>query len=982
MSNLRHRDAPTAVRGAMPTPPTAPRNRVGHVSGGVGLPHAGGSAGKTPVPRLEPVLIGVGQAFQPVTDRLESRSHIAYRDRLLSTAGGDAFVRMPGVVAVVLLSTLASQGRMQGWPTASPMADAASPGQRRVIHRFDFDEQAAGNFERLPMHWRRVDAEVFPGFARGEFDLNVGRTGPPAFHLRADGRNVAYWYQGPDTPVQFRSEHLIIGFLRPDRLVNARAALSAYYLDRQRLPMAGTQVFSRLIGGPGDEAQWHEVEIGLAAAPPGAQTVGITAWVVQADVWDPRTRPHRHIEQIDVHGGAWFDDIAVYRMPSASLTTAAPGDVFVAPDDPVLLVTVADADAADMQASLEVRSIEGELVYDTNVAVQPTESAQVSPVRLWGLRPGLYEATLVIKAGDTATQTRSVRFARLAAVQNPGAGVARHFGIALDPGVPLEPRAAQTLLSALRVGAVKIPVWGRSVLADPGSGAASATDELLHELVRSQVQLTGVLSAPPAELVESAGSLARSLLEILSDDPAGWRGQLAAVVAPYASVFRAWQVGADGDRTVIGDAKYPAALANVRDEMVPLITAVDLTVPGDAGRAAAGQTPPAEEITLLVDRDVHDNWIAAYLSDFRDLDYLRVSAYLAAGGGTEYARQPALADFARRVIRARHSDVATIYTPQLWHSRSTSAGITVEPTEAFIAYRTIIDLLSDLTPGPPLNLAPDVEALAFDDVDESVVVLWAPTAPPEGRTHQLQLGSAERQIDLWGRVTRLPPLEDGRREVRVYPQPTFIPGVERWLVDFTATIALDPTEVEISVLPQVHHLRLTNSGTHPRSGRVELVTPEAWEVRPREFAFHLPPASTTEQAIEIRYGHNEAAGPKLMRALIEFASEPRLQLEIPLEIKLGLKDVDVWGFALLEGGRLVLRHGITNRSNETMSFRSQASAPGRSRQFRVIANLAPGATSTEEYRFDRADALTGRTVRLSLRQVDGPRTHSIELAVP
>ncbi len=37
---------------------------------------------------LEPIPMGVGQAFQPVTDRLESRSHTAYQDGLLAQTGG------------------------------------------------------------------------------------------------------------------------------------------------------------------------------------------------------------------------------------------------------------------------------------------------------------------------------------------------------------------------------------------------------------------------------------------------------------------------------------------------------------------------------------------------------------------------------------------------------------------------------------------------------------------------------------------------------------------------------------------------------------------------------------------------------------------------------------------------------------------------------------------------------------------------------
>ena len=99
-------------------------------------------------------------------------------------------------------------------------------------------------------------------------------------------------------------------------------------------------------------------------------------------------------------------------------------------------------------------------------------------------------------------------------------------------------------------------------------------------------------------------------------------------------------------------------------------------------------------------------------------------------------------------------------------------------------------------------------------------------------------------------------------------------------------------------------------------------------------------------------------------------------------LELGLEDVNVWGMALLEGDRLVLRHGITNQSTDRLSFRSSAMVPGRSRQFRVITALEPGQSTTVEYLFNNATTTAGRMVRLALRQVDGPRRHVIEITAP
>lgn len=874
----------------------------------------------------------------------------------------------------VLLTAAVGHGQTSDPPGA--------PGMGRLVYRFDFDERDEGNFESLPMHWRKVGGEGFPRFSEGGFDPEVGRSAPPSFHIQTNGRNAAYWYAGEGVAVRPNSAYLVVGYVRPDLLISSRACLSAYYLDRQQLPIAGTQVFSCLVGEDSAAEAWQRVEMHLPPAPASAQCIGLTAWVVQASVWDRRTRPHRHLELPDVGGGAWFDDITVYRMPSVTLTTASLANIFVAPEEPTLQITVADIDAVGMEAFLAVRSAAGNLVYDDKVPVQTTEHVQAIPLRLAGLEPGLYEAALSIQAGPDTTLTRRLRFARLAPLVNPGAGVARHFGMALDADVPLDPPVARTMLAALGVGAVKIPVWGQSTLPALAAADGGASDELLNDLVNARVSLTGVFGAPPAELIESAGSFARPLLAILSDDPAGWRSQLTAVVASYASVFRVWQVGADGDLAVVGDPALVPALRNLRDEMVPLINTVYLSAPGDIGTVTQGTFPPAEELTLLISRDVHHEWIASYLEQRRDLDYQWLSAYVETGPAETYRRLPFLADFAKRIIRTRHAGVGTTYVPQLWHSRPTMTGPVTEPTEQYIAYRTIIDLLGDLAPGPETSVAAGVEAIPFHDVNTSVLVLWDPEAPPEGSVYELQLGSARRQIDLWGRATPLPPTADGRQEVRVFAEPTFVEGVDRWVLDFIAGMGISPDEAELSLIPMTHTVRLRNSGSRQLAGRVLLQTPSSWEVKPREFGFRLSPQSTLEQPVEIRYSHNEPAGTKRFDAVIDFDTEPKLHLEVPLALQLGIKDVDVWAFALLEGDRLVLRHGITNRSARPLNFRSFATVPGRSRQCRVVASLAPAATTTTEYRFDNAAALSGRTVRLDLHEVDGPRSHSTELVAP
>ncbi len=852
----------------------------------------------------------------------------------------------------------------------------------RIIHQFDFEETDDGNFDPLPMFWDKVEAPEFPSFALGSFDPKVGHGSPPSFYVHADGRNSAYWYRGPDTTVRPNSEYLVVGYVRADRLSEARASLSAYYIDRQSKPIFGTQSFSTLVGQDQGNNAWSRVEIQLPPAPPEALSVGLTCWVVQPETWDPRTRSHRYIERIDIDAGAWFDDITVYRMPSARLSVSVTGNIFVAPDIPSLHVTVADTDKESLSALLYVRAADGSMVYRNEIEVQTESASEPKSIRLPGLEPGIYQAALEIKTESKIALTRRMTFAQLAPAMNADSGVVRNFGISLQSPGAMEPVATNAMLLALGVGAAKIPVWGAASIYAAAEEEGGGWDMLLHELVKRRVALTGVFSTPPNQLVESAGDYARPLISILSDDPAGWRANLGTVVAPFASVFRTWQIGADGDMGVANDPDFVQALANMRSELIPLITAVYMSAPGSAGMVPGQQILPVEEMTVTVSSDIRDDWIASYLDEYRRLNYQWLSVYVETDSNQQYARLPKLADFSRRLIRIRHSGVKTTYVRQLWRQRRNVFGTVVEPTERFIVYRTIIDQLRDRNPGPELKLHKNVVALPFNDSDDSVIALWDPSAPPQGRVYEFQLGSAHRQVDLWGHIMGLPQGSLGRRKVTVYPTPTFIVGVDRWLTSFIAGVKIDPSSVQPSLVPNTHHIELVNNSKTTLSGSLELESPPGWQVKPKKFSFRLSPDDSMQQAVKIRYANNEPAGIKLLKAVVDFDSQLNMHLEVPLTVELGLEDVDVQGFALLEENRVVLRHRITNRSDKSLNFRSSATVPGRSRQFRVITSLEPGQTTTAEYRFNNSEALAGRTVRLGLDQINGPRKHIIELIVP
>ncbi|MHC4698079.1 MAG: COG1470 family protein, partial [Planctomycetota bacterium] len=242
---------------------------------------------------------------------------------------------------------------------------------------------------------------------------------------------------------------------------------------------------------------------------------------------------------------------------------------------------------------------------------------------------------------------------------------------------------------------------------------------------------------------------------------------------------------------------------------------------------------------------------------------------------------------------------------------------------------------------------------------------------------------ADRQIDLWGRATPLERDAHGRQVVKLSAMPVLVNNVDRSLMDLRTSISLTPDRVESGTELVRHTLEIANRGTRGLTGSVTLDGPrEGWKITPHTLTFSVMPQQSALQDLEVHYPHNEPAGTHSILAKTTLTGES-YYLEVPLPVELGLKDVDVWGMATVEGPNLVLRHVVTNRSEELLHFRGAADVPGRERQYRPLSGLRPRDTQTVEYRFARGVNLTGVKVRLGLREMnDGPRTHTLELVAP
>lgn len=852
----------------------------------------------------------------------------------------------------------------------------------RVVHHFDFDERGEGNLEDIPKYWIPVRPDGFPGFAEGGFDFDLGGLAPPSFYLACNGRSAVYHYTGPETRVRPNSEYRIEGYVRPDRLASARACLSAHFLDRQGDPLLGTLVRSRYIGGVDEGRDWRRVELHLPAAPPEAFTVGLMVWVLQEAKWNTAVPRRRHIPKIDVHAGAWFDDITIHALPRVEISTSSPGNVLSPSGPQELRAFVADIEGRGLIGRLFITAADGR-VAETHT-IPATVGAFLEPIVIpvGHLAPGFYEARLDVHAGETLVASRRLSFVRLAPLRHEESAGGRAFGVVIRPEARTDVDEELALLRQQRVRSVKLPVW--TGLAEPASTTITppSIDRLVQGLVKGGVALTGVFFGPPAAIVHRDGTYPRPLIELLGEPPEVWQDYLAAVVAPHASLLRWWQVGSCAEDTPIDGKNLTRAVTQLREVMGRFISLPMLALPASSRIEPVQKKWPVEQVALSIGGEIQPNWFAPQIERYRDLGYEHVSVYLQPLPAGRYQRIPRLADWARRIITARFEGADTVFVPQPWDIRETAHGKVTEPTEEYIILRTIADTVADARPGQRVPVTPGVECLAFHDHQSTTLALWDAHAPPEGRSYHLQLGPAAEWIDLWGRTTTLDRDEDGRQIVPLSPVPILIRGVERWLIDFRTSLSLRPNHIESGTELARHTIELVHHGTAPISGNLYLEAPRLWEVTPRNRKFSLMPRRTQLLDVDVRYPHNEVAGWRNILAKIRLADDS-YYLEVPLPVEIGLEGVEVSGMAVIEGGDLVVQHVVTNHTDSVLHLRGAAQVRGRQRQYRPLSNLQPGSTQRVDYRFAEAQDLAGGKVRVGLREInDGPRTHTLELSIP
>lgn len=913
-------------------------------------------------------MIGLAVTATPAMTRGQSPSYVAAPEKATSSMAASApapRAPRPNVALTHPIPATTTDGVL--------VAD-----HRRLVHVFDFNERPQGNYETLPMQWTRHEDWGFPHYLDAGFDEKVGHEAPPSFRMDLNGGSVAFHYRSRTIEVIPNSDYVVFAWVRTANLKRARACIGAALMDRAGEDIPGTGAFSRSVGGPQENGQWQRLKVQLPGGVRNARFISLSIWLTQPNAMSGKRRgtPASADDIEDTYGSAWFDDIQVYRLPRVRMDTGVPGNIFEPGPAPSLRVLVSDPDGVGLNARLIVRDADEISRVERIIPIKPIDQTTPDRIELPDLEPGLYRAELSVSTPTGVLASRAIRLARLGprfTDREAGKQLARGFGVAVSQVSEKQLGDQLALIEHLRLEWVKMPVWlmasASSSTVPPASPAREAHVTRLSGLGHEIVGWIGP-DRQTAEQRREAGSL----LDLFGSPPARWRPRLAYVWSLYAGLIQRWQIGDERDASLVWDPRLPAVVAAVQKQMADVVNNPLVAMPGNILK-----TPGIGEATTTAPTDTT---VAAYLSS--EIPPEEMAEYWPAPAGIapsnlwvtieplppyRYPRKARIADLTKRLVLAKANQTAVIFVPQPWTATETGD---LWPTEDYLIYRTVGDLLGGSTSVGKLTIDGQVECHVFDRGGRAILAIWDDYAPPAGRDHWLLLDPGARQIDPWGRVTALQ-ATGAEYRVRIGQTPTFLEPLPTWLVKLRQSFAMAPPHVEASLMQHEATIRFVNPFAEPISGEVRLVAPPDWELRPSHFRFSLPPRQVHEERISLSFPLNESSGTKAILSEFLIEADRNYALRIPVWFELGLEGIEVETFTQRNGNQVTIRQSVTNRTPNVISFYGYLAIPERERLNRVIANLQPGQTATKEYVLDNAAQLAGHRLRLGLQEVGGSR---------
>ncbi|MFI4859299.1 MAG: hypothetical protein ACIAXF_01320 [Phycisphaerales bacterium JB063] len=833
-------------------------------------------------------------------------------------------------------------------------------------------------FLEMPLHQALTDAPGYPDFAEVGYDRNHSVSGDFSLKLELTGGGTGAYVEVGAIPAIAESDYLLTAWVRTEALEHAWAEVRVYFIDHTRSRVASSVQRSEPIQTDG---RWEQIAIRLPGDFEGAEYIGAELLIVQPGMSPTHPLGARQVVEQDIDGGAWFDDIALWKLPHVELRTQRRTNI-IAGESPEITATVRDLSGQRLRARLTVYD------YRYDIVDQQTSVVGAGALSSWTWRPelpgyGWYFTELLVSEDDgTGAYRNTVEHtigAMLYLPEDPG-----HLGRDLSrfmlvaEGMPNEqlPLLEEILAQTGQSGAV-LSAWDRDTTPQTVVERQALLDPIIRALTVGGGRAVVSLHPVPVELAGLGVSGSTDPLSVLLGEEAHWLPYLKPVLVRHGQRISRWQIGSASRADAFYSGRLAGDLDAVEDELDRMAPSPVLVVPWRLDQPARGTVQARQRAVAMAWPQGVTPGVLAQAMDTWPVPPERVRLDLELARADQMPHEQRVTDLVLRMIHAWEQQPGAIGLPSPWtpgEERKTS----LLPDPALGAWVTTARRLAGQRVVGHMPIGYGLRCMVLDGEQGGTLVVWNENADADTVEVNLYLGQNPQRIDLWGNRTALTNVA-GKHTLSVGRTPEFITGIDATLARFRAGFTLDDPFIESTQTVHRRTLRITNPWPRTINGGYTLTGPAGWTIDPRMHRFSIPPGGSIEVPLAIRFPIHESGGIKPLTARFSFDADRSYDIVMQTPIELGLRDVQFEASVALEPGQTpgttdaVVTLSATNRGDEATALYLFASMRDRPRRELLIPGIDPGEFVTRRVRFTDVGGLLGDTpLRCGVREANGP----------
>ncbi len=871
-----------------------------------------------------------------------------------------------GIVAALLFSETQPGWGMQN---QTPVGGGLSTLQRAVAS-FDFEESEEIPMD-LPLNFHRYLAvdQGFPPFGRMQPSREAAASGSWSFLFELGGGSLSARIPPGVIPVLPNTDYLVEVKVRTANVTHAKARLLAWQIDAQGDPIPQSQRQSEAVQTDGT---WQTLTVTINGTSNRAADL-----IVELQLAQPRqlgkTGANEHIPLFeDVTGQAWFDDLKVWHLPQAELSSVAQGNVFIAPDMPQFHLRVRDVVNEPLTAQLRIYDIDGNLTQDLSIPAPRGPIPQ--PITVPVTEFGWYRAVLDVKHRNSTIGRQSLDFLLLPPLRASGSSAKSRFGIVLDTTPDLLLADLPELVRKLDASTILLPVWEAGGVDQSTPQRRHAFAHAIRPMIADDRKVIFSLAALPDPLATELGIHPEQVLDVFNKNPDQWQPYLADLLLEYGLEVQRWQIGSTTSPDALEHRDFPQIVDKAHtsfsefapDPLIYVPQAAQQTLPDNISL-------PARHISLPY--HVYPDAIGEYVRPWLDNSGELLLTLQALPQGQYAPRQRAL-DLLLRGLHAWRNGVKNPAIEAPWTVKQN-----FQPDPTFGIWRTLIDQLSNRRFVGELQLADNVECWIAegDSPDDGLLIIWNQQHSNQSEP-RIRIMLGQQQVTATDAFGNPQPVEfhEGAHEIVIRGMPIFVHGISLPLAQFRAAFRLN--EPFVNALHKVHQreLILENPWDVPISGTIHLRSEESFQISPRQVAFSLRPDEVTHIPLDIIPDRSIIAGTKRIEASIEFTADTAYELDAHTNVQVGLENVELLhAWRTVEDpatgqAHLVVTQFVTNTGSHPLNLRMFLLAPAVSQKRRDIPTLHPGQTVVRAFRIDDGlSLLSGKSLHIGVSERDG-----------